>query len=193
MVASTFSPPPSVRDSSSRSSSIARDHSSSTMPSRLEAKAEVHPDEVQQQTKVPSSDEMASPAVGAGQTQVENPTLSSEVLTEPADIKMLGDKQSMDDFAPAAPAAIGGTEGSSPPSTGNGGSNRRRKGMMNSPAKLSERLNSSKVAGPNTQTTEQDPDFYQDWSGGSRYEVDNKPWNILGWLTQGFKNRLQKK
>ncbi|KAL8021527.1 putative PWWP domain, Chromo-like domain superfamily protein [Plasmopara halstedii] len=62
------------------------------------------------------------------------------------------------------------------------------------PVKLLERikntqlLNTSKVI-----VDEKDVDFYRYWSGGSRFEVENKPWSILGWITKGFENKLQRK
>ncbi|KAI9997449.1 hypothetical protein PInf_001435 [Phytophthora infestans] len=61
------------------------------------------------------------------------------------------------------------------------------------PANLSARANAAKKPKTEGQAPKRDPDFYQDWSGGSRYEVDNKPWSILGWLTEGLKSRLQRK
>lgn len=71
----------------------------------------------------------------------------------------------------------------------------RRKDRMAPPTKLSKRMTDAKTLaceGPK-QALAHDSDFYQDWIGGSRDEVENEPWNILGWLTKGVKARLQRK
>ncbi|KAG6622412.1 PWWP domain [Phytophthora cinnamomi] len=197
--ASSFSPPPSVREASSRSSSIARDNnhagvvdSSSgfvvTSEARLDAEHEAQP------TVQAASWEMKQPPANGVQDQKPAPVPSQLPKASTADSKMLNDDVLMDESKPAAPAI----EVSRPTNVGVLSGNRRRKDPMDPPAKLSERISSVKMEGSRNQTTssqtlEQDPDFYQDWSGGSRYEVDNKPWNILGWLTEGFKSRLQRK
>ncbi|KAE9116515.1 hypothetical protein PF010_g8936 [Phytophthora fragariae] len=192
--ASSFSPPQSVREARSRSSSIARDSSHASVVANhteFRVKSEVRLDAEQPSVQVPSWSKL-SPVHGV---EDENPA-SPEPKEPPSmpDSEMLRDEQPTDEWKPSAPAI----EASRPPNAELAGGNRRRKDPMAPPAKLSERISTAKLEGPRNQTaqrqaSEQDPDFYQDWSGGSRYEVDNKPWNILGWLTKGFKNRLQRK
>lgn len=120
---------------------------------------------------------------------IEEKPAPSDLPQEPAsmsDTKMLGDEQMIDESKPVVPVV----EATRPPNTGTAGGKRRRK---DPPAKLSAKLEGSRNQTAPSEAAEHDPDFYQDWSGGSRYEVDNKPWNILGWLTEGFKNKLQRK
>ncbi|KAG3110084.1 hypothetical protein PI124_g7080 [Phytophthora idaei] len=156
MVGSSFSPPPCARDTSSRSSSIARDSSNRS--------------------------------VVANHTEVEAPP-SPNVAKEPAslqDIAMLSEVHAMEQCEPVAPAV----KANRPANLEGAGGGSQRK---DPPAKLSERVSAAKLSKTEGPAREQDPDFYQDWSGGSRYEVDNQPWNILGWITEGFKSRLQRK
>uniref|UniRef100_A0AAV1T902 PWWP domain-containing protein n=1 Tax=Peronospora matthiolae TaxID=2874970 RepID=A0AAV1T902_9STRA len=74
---------------------------------------------------------------------------------------------------------------------------RGQKDLITPPTKPSTRI--EPAMGSRVGTSEQpeprqaDLNMYKDWTGGSRYEVDNKPWNILGWLTEGFKRKLQRK
>ncbi|KAF4046509.1 PWWP domain-containing protein [Phytophthora infestans] len=137
MVGSSFSPAPSVRDSSSRSSSIARDTSAATNRALFTA---LHSVDAALPVNCLYSDDN-------GMAPIE-PCLKDVVDTH------------------------------------------RRK---HRPANLSARANAAKKPKTEGQAPKRDPDFYQDWSGGSRYEVDNKPWSILGWLTEGLKSRLQRK
>ncbi|KAG7380465.1 hypothetical protein PHYPSEUDO_007198 [Phytophthora pseudosyringae] len=184
MVGSSLSPRPSIRDASSRSPSIARDSINSSVVANLTefvVEAEVRPivkPEAQHTVEMPSSEPKP----------VENP---AEMDTD-----MLSENHPMEACKPAAPT--GGA--SRPDNLGNVEGSRRRKDQMAPPTKLSERIDtekSSKAEGSDQRAprraSEQDPDFFQDWSGGSRYEVDNKPWSILGWITEGFKSRLQHK
>ncbi|EEY57189.1 uncharacterized protein PITG_11009 [Phytophthora infestans T30-4] len=129
MVGSSFSPAPSVRDSSSRSSSIARDTSVATNRALFTALQSV--DAALPVNRLYSEDNGMAPI---------EPRLEDVVDTH------------------------------------------RRK---HRPANLSARAKAAKKPKTERQAPKRDPDFYQDWSGGSRYEVDNKPWSILGWLTEG--------
>ncbi|KAG6966927.1 hypothetical protein JG687_00004577 [Phytophthora cactorum] len=127
-------------------------------------------------------------SVVANHTEVEAPP-SPNVAKEPAslqDIAMLSEVQAMEQCEPVAPAV----KANRPANLEGAGGGSRRK---DPPAKLSERVSAAKLSKTEGPAREQDPDFYQDWSGGSRYEVDNQPWNILGWITEGFKSRLQRK
>ncbi|ETI50171.1 hypothetical protein L914_06045 [Phytophthora nicotianae] len=161
MVGSSFSPATSVRDASSRSSSVARDTSVVANRSLFTVNKEAD----------------AQSAVDTLEAKKPASSLGTEEQSE--DLVM-------DECKPAAPIELSRPELNLESATGS----RRRKDR---PAKLSERANAAKKPKTEGHTTEQDPDFYQDWSGGSRYEVDNKPWSILGWITEGFKSRLQRK
>ncbi|RLN88737.1 hypothetical protein BBJ28_00023991 [Nothophytophthora sp. Chile5] len=77
------------------------------------------------------------------------------------------------------------------------GPSRRRKELVMPPTKLVDTLQAARKKetaehiGSTTPTPERDPDFYRHWSGGSRYEVDRKPWTIQAWLVHGVEQKLQ--
>uniref|UniRef100_H3GFK8 PWWP domain-containing protein n=1 Tax=Phytophthora ramorum TaxID=164328 RepID=H3GFK8_PHYRM len=167
--ASSLSSPTSARDA--RSSSIARDCNLIVNPKQFVVKTE------------------ASPQVESkAQPTIESEPKLLKLPSEP-DVKMQDDGQLLEECKPEAPSVQVNSECV--------GTSRRRKDLTTPPAKLSERIDTAKATkteGSGGQAaSEQDPDFYQDWSGGSRYEVDNKPWNILGWLVDGIGSRLQRK
>ncbi|GMF47976.1 unnamed protein product [Phytophthora fragariaefolia] len=196
--ASSFSPPPSVREASPRSPSTARDcrHASNGVVASPEfvVETEVCHDAETVGLKSSSWETKLSPAGGVDDQKVAPSPVPPKEPSSMPDSKMLNGEQLMSESKPTAPVI----EASRQAEAGTLGGNRRRKDPMDPPAKLSERISNGKLEGSRNQTqpsqaSDKDPNFYQDWSGGSRYEVDNKPWNILGWLTEGFKNRLQRK
>lgn len=169
MVGSSISPPASIRMASSRSSSATRDSSSySVVGTHAEFVA-----------KIATEAQAQSAAEASPKSMMDANALNDD---DPMECKTT---------TPTAETPRQERDGS----VGGG----RRKDQSAPPTKLSERINAEKMKteGPNetppAQATEQDPDLYQYWSGGSRYEVDNKPWNILGWITEGFKSKLQRK
>ncbi|KAL3671975.1 hypothetical protein V7S43_002639 [Phytophthora oleae] len=180
MVGSSISPPASIHIASSRSSSAARDSSAfSVMRTHAEFVAKI-PTEAQAQP--------------AAEAPPKSQPAFSQVFNDMVDTNMRNDDGPMKKFKTTAP----NVEAPRPERPGSAGGS-RRKDQTAPPTKLSERISTAKMKTegstetPPDQATEQDPDFYHDWSGGSRYQVDNKPWNILGWITEGFKSRLQRK
>ncbi|POM74315.1 Hypothetical protein PHPALM_8747 [Phytophthora palmivora] len=185
MVASSLTSPQSVRDSSSRSSSIARDINSSVVANHTEfvLKAEVRP-VIEYEAQLPGEGPLSE--LKAVDNSVSSPLLQMK-STNMQDTEMLSETHPTEEVAPFV-------EASDVVNLGTMGGSRRRKDRMVPPAMLSERINTVKRAKTEAEhRTSEDDHCYQDWSGGSRYEVDNKPWNILGWITEGFKNRMQRK
>lgn len=62
-----------------------------------------------------------------------------------------------------------------------------------SPVKLVERVAVAKLRSSCKESAAHraDSNLYLEWAGGSRYEVGNKPWSILGWMVEGIKNKLK--
>jgi hypothetical protein len=183
---------------------MARDGSSSaaimTYPEHA-VKAEVRADVAKTAVQV-------APAEPKPAAQCAEPKSSQKEIASLPDRFMPSADHPMDECKPAAAvteangppqaeskAAAPFTEADHPPNTESLGRGCRRKDVMEPPAKLSERIGCAKAEGSGDKISgsEQDPDFYKDWSGGSRYEVGHQPWNILGWFVRGIESRLHRK
>lgn len=183
MVASFFSPLPCYQQSGSGSTTGARNSRSNhldsvaTMKLDLESEPEIDP--------VPENSSVECKPVG---NSLSSPNVTKKVANLPRT-----DEQGAKN--PVGEGKHVKQPGKSYPLMAEG--SRRRKDLMSPPTKLSERIAPARSSdfGKSVQTTpfQADLDEYKDWYGGSLYEVDEKPWNILGWLTEGLKKKLQRK
>lgn len=170
---SCFSPPPSVRESSSRSSSFAGDID----PVNVQAVSTAVP-QARQDDTVEDVEQNSE----AGGLEIKRLPISTGSVESKSSSSWTPQEDISTDTASGVP--------STSMSTGSG----RRKDRMAPPSKLSDLARAAKTDKPTEQAAraEHDPGFLENWFGGSKDEVDGKPWNILGWLVRGVESKLQK-
>lgn len=173
---SCFSPPPSVRDPSSRSSSFTGD----IEPVNVQAEPTAVP-QARQDNTIEDAEHKSKADL----------TACSEIERLPTSTESVESKSSslwapQEDIATATANDVP----SHSVSTGSG----RRKDRMAQPSKLSDLARAAKIDKPTEQAARaaREPGFLENWFGGSKDEVDGKPWNILGWLVRGVESKLQK-